>query len=62
VPFVWDSSGALVVSAEDEEAVEHVLDMVEYPGALDAVDGEGDGATTRPRRRCSPTSSSPPID
>ena len=43
VPFVWDSSDALVVSAEDEEAVEHVLDMVEYPDALDAVDGEGDG-------------------
>ena len=43
VPFVWDSSDALVVSAEDEEAVEHVLDVVEYPDALDAVDGEGDG-------------------
>jgi hypothetical protein len=43
VPFVWDSSDALVVSADDEEAVEHVLDMVEYPDALDAVDGEGDG-------------------
>ena len=43
VPFVWDSSDALVVSAEDEDAVEHVLDMVEYPDALDAVEGEGDG-------------------
>ncbi len=43
VPFVWDSSDALVVSAEDEEAVEHVLDMVEYPDALDAVEGQGDG-------------------
>jgi hypothetical protein len=42
VPFVWDSSDALVVASEDEEAVEHILDAIEYPDALHAVDGEGD--------------------
>lgn len=38
VPFVWDSSDALVVSADDEDAVESILDAIEYPDALDAVD------------------------
>jgi hypothetical protein len=42
VPFVWDASDALVVSAEDEDAVEKILDAIEYPDALEAVtDDEG---------------------
>ena len=37
MPFVWDASDALVVSADDEEAVEKILDAIEYPDALEAV-------------------------
>ena len=37
VPFVWDASDALVVSADDEDAVEKILDAIEYPDALEAV-------------------------
>lgn len=40
VPFVWDASDALVVSADDEDAVEKILDAIEYPDALEAVTEE----------------------
>ena len=43
VPFVWDASDALVVSADDEDAVEKILDAIEYPDALEAVT-EDEGA------------------
>ena len=39
VPFVWDASDSLVVAASDEEAVESILDEIEYPDALETVDG-----------------------
>lgn len=40
VPFLWDASDALVVAATDEDAVESILDAVEYPDALEAVTDE----------------------
>ncbi len=43
VPFVWDASDALVVSADDEDAIEAILDAIEYPDALEvALEGTGD--------------------
>ena len=37
VPFVWDASDSLVVADSDEDAVETILDAIEYPDALEAV-------------------------
>ncbi|HTN79031.1 MAG TPA: hypothetical protein VMK16_05095 [Acidimicrobiales bacterium] len=43
VPFVWDAADALVVAADDEDAVEVILDSIEYPDALEeVVDESGD--------------------
>ncbi len=40
VPFVWDSAEALVVAADDEDAVETILDAIEYPDALEEAADE----------------------
>lgn len=46
VPYAWEGSSTLVVSAVDEDLVEEVLDELEYPDALEveAVSAEEEAA------------------
>jgi hypothetical protein len=43
VPYDFDVEGNLVVLADDEERVEEILDSIEFPDALHAEDGGGEG-------------------
>ena len=43
IPYDFDVDGNLIVLADDEDAVEALLDSVEFPDALDADDDDGDG-------------------
>lgn len=46
IPYDFDVDGNLIVLADDEDAVEALLDSVEFPDALDADADDGDDGPT----------------